>query len=370
MPPVKKHKAGSNPNPSKLGRKGDSRMEIALNARLADTKMPLQKALELGGFVFIKGRDGIVYDKDNVRLSQRKNQLSRRIRKLKSQTNPCSIASEGSQSDATDVKKSAVTFQAKKRYGHPASISFDSSNQNSESRETKMNRALNYFNTEAATLFKKSLLSSGFSMEQTEECDELYLEFAEKAIESERRRIARLKSRLYPPSSEISGMASQYGSQDGSSLNVGHHDHSHSHDHAKFLPDSEPNACLHSRHLHRLEGRCGHRAIIHKPASGSAHIDFVVDDKIECYQDCTLLTDEAAYWPSKFRCDELGDHQHKEDNSKGKCDGDSCKIQTKPKLLDLSQLDLFGEEWQEIVSSEYDRDEEMILGSLFQLSEH
>ena len=91
MPPVKKHKAGSNPNPSKLGRKGDSRMEIALNARLADTKMPLQKALELGGFVFIKGRDGIVYDKDNVRLSQRKNQLSRRIRKLKSQTNPPNI---------------------------------------------------------------------------------------------------------------------------------------------------------------------------------------------------------------------------------------------------------------------------------------
>jgi hypothetical protein len=367
MPPVKKHKAGSNPNPSKLGRKGDSRMESALNARLADSKMPLQKALEQGGFVFTRGRDGIVYDKDNVRLSQRKNQLSRRIRTLKSQTNPCSVASEGSYSDATDVKIPAVT---KKRNGRPANISLHSSDQNSESHEAKLNRALTYFSTEVATLFKKSLLSSGFSVEQTEECDELYLEFAEKAIESERRRVARLKSRMYPPLIETSGTLSQDGSKDGSSLTFGHHAHSHSHDHAKFLPDSESDSCLHSRHLHRLEGRCGHRAIIHKPASGHAHIDFVVDDKIECYQDCTLLTDEAAYWPSKFRCDELGDHQHKDDNSKGKCDGDSCKIQTKPKLLDLSQLDLFGEEWQEIVSSESDRDEEMILGSLFQLSEH
>lgn len=369
MPPVKTHKAGSNPNPSKLGRKGDSRMESALNARLADSKMPLQKALEQGGFVFIRGRDGIIYDKDNVRLSQRKNQLSRRIRMLKSQTNACSVASEGSYSDATDVKIPSVT-ETKKRNGHPANISLPSSDQNSESHETKLNRALTYFSTEVATLFKKSLLSSGFAMEQTEECDELYLEFAERAVESERRRVMRLKSRLHPPLTKSSGAVSQDISKDGLSFTVEHHDHSHSHDHAKFLPDSEPDSCLHSRHLHRLEGRCGHRAIIHKPASGNAHIDFVVDDKIECYQDCKLLTDEAAYWPSKFRCDELSDHQHKDDNSKGKCDGDACKIQTKPKLLDLSQLDLFGDEWQEIVSSDSDRDEEMILGSLFQLSEH
>jgi hypothetical protein len=347
-------------------------MESALNARLADDKMPLQKALELGGFVFSKGRDGIVYDKDNVRLSQRKNQLSRRIRTLKNQ-----VSSEGSHGGATAVKIPAITT-TKKRYGHPATISFDSSNQNSESRDTKINQALTYFSTEVSTLFKKSLLSSGFSMEQTEECDELYLEFAKKAIESERRRIVRLRSRLHPLSRETMDNLPQVNeihetlSQVNSYGTAEHrHDHSHNHDHAKFLPESESNSCLHSRHLHRLEGRCGHRAIIHKPASGNAHIDFVVDDKIECYQNCVLLTDEDAYWPSKFRCDEIGNHQHKGDNSKSKCGGDSCKVQTKPKLLDLNELDLFGEEWQEIVTSESDRgDEEMILGSLFQLSDH
>ena len=365
MPPVTKHKAGSNPNPSKLGRKGDSRMERALNARLKDSKMPLQKALEQGGFVFSKGRDGIVYDKDNVRLSQRKNQLSRRIRMLKNQTNACS------DSDTIDVKIPAVTT-TNKSYGHPTMIPFDSSNQKSESHHTKMNKALTYFSTEVATLLKKSLLSSGFSAEQTEECDELYLEFAEKAIESERRRIMRLQRNFRSSSIEGNETVTQVDSQVDSSGTIEHyHDHSHSHDHAKFLPESESNSCLHSRHLHRLEGRCGHRAIIHKPASGNAHIDFVVDDKIECYQDCVLLTDEEAYWPSKFRCDELGNHQHSDGDSKRKCDGDSCKIQTKPKLLDLNEIDLLGEEWQEIVPSESERgDEEMILGSLFQLGEN
>lgn len=365
MPPVTKHKAGSNPNPSNLGRKGDSRMERALNARLKDSKMPLQKALEQGGFVFSKGRDGIIYDKDNIRLSQRKNQLSRRIRMLKNQTNACS------DSDTIDAKIPAVTT-TNKSYGHPTTISFYSSNQKFESHDTKMNKALTYFSTEVATLLKKSLLSSGFSAEQTEECDELYLEFAEKAMESERRRIMRLQRTFRSSSIDVNETVSQVDSQVDSSGNAEHiHDHSHSHDHAKFLPGSESNSCLHSRHLHRLEGRCGHRAIIHKPASGNAHIDFVVDDKIECYQDCVLLTDEEAYWPSKFRCDELGNHQHNDDHSKHKCDGDSCKIQTKPKLLDLNEIDLFGEEWQEIVPSESEKgDEEMILGSLFQLGEH
>jgi hypothetical protein len=36
-------------------------------------------------------------------------------------------------------------------------------------------------------------------------------------------------------------------------------------------------------HVHQLEGKCGHKAILHKPENGPVHIDFVAGDVIkEC----------------------------------------------------------------------------------------
>ena len=68
--------------PSKLGRKGDPRMHKALQNRLNNPKMSLLNALEAGGFQFHE-EDGVFIDADHTLLSQRKNQLSRRIRLFK-----------------------------------------------------------------------------------------------------------------------------------------------------------------------------------------------------------------------------------------------------------------------------------------------
>ena len=77
-----------------LGRRGDPRMHRAVNARLANPSISLLEALIIGGFEFPNGTDARngtgsdahgkstrnIYDSDNVLLSQRKNQLSRRLR--------------------------------------------------------------------------------------------------------------------------------------------------------------------------------------------------------------------------------------------------------------------------------------------------
>lgn len=65
--------------PSKLGRKGDPRMQKALQARLYVPNLSLLDALVMGGFEF-HWEGNVSYDKDHVQLSQRKNQLSRRLR--------------------------------------------------------------------------------------------------------------------------------------------------------------------------------------------------------------------------------------------------------------------------------------------------
>lgn len=74
-----------------VGRRGDPRMNRAVATRQANPNMSLQEALIAGGFRFPNelpsngnGKlDRTVLDSDNVLLSQRKNQLSRRLRLAK-----------------------------------------------------------------------------------------------------------------------------------------------------------------------------------------------------------------------------------------------------------------------------------------------
>jgi hypothetical protein len=126
---------------------------------------------------------------------------------------------------------------------------------------------------------------------------------------------------------------------------------------------SRPVTCEEGRHAHRIQG-CGHRAILHQPENGPAHIDFVVGDKIECYQGLQPPTGpvESAgamnIWPSQYKCEDVScanpacggaagggtsgsssgsvgpSHQH----------GDEA-AGTLPKILDISSLDLDGKEW-------------------------
>ena len=64
----------------RLGRKGDPRMHKAVTARLADPKLSLVDALRAGGFDIPLDAEGEHIMIDGVTLSQRKNQLSRRLR--------------------------------------------------------------------------------------------------------------------------------------------------------------------------------------------------------------------------------------------------------------------------------------------------
>jgi hypothetical protein len=71
----------------KRGRKSDPRMDRAVQAKLDDPSLPLLDALRLGGFIFPELDCSILQyslqDNDNVKLTQRKNQLLRRIRSSK-----------------------------------------------------------------------------------------------------------------------------------------------------------------------------------------------------------------------------------------------------------------------------------------------
>ncbi len=74
-----------------LGRRGDPRMHRAVAARLARPELSLFQALVIGGFKFpnhinevsVKYSNEPVYDSDSILLSQRKNQLSRRLRHIR-----------------------------------------------------------------------------------------------------------------------------------------------------------------------------------------------------------------------------------------------------------------------------------------------
>ncbi len=71
--------------PSKLGRKGDPRMHTAVSSRIVNPDLTPLEALQKGGFTFYTAEDGNMYDTDNISVSQRKNQLSRRLRSLRTE---------------------------------------------------------------------------------------------------------------------------------------------------------------------------------------------------------------------------------------------------------------------------------------------
>ncbi|KAL7445093.1 hypothetical protein ACHAXM_011821 [Skeletonema potamos] len=72
----------------KSGRKSDPRMDAAVEAKINDPDLSLVDALRQGGFVFPNIDDTnapqyTVVDSDNVKITQRKNQLLRRLRSVK-----------------------------------------------------------------------------------------------------------------------------------------------------------------------------------------------------------------------------------------------------------------------------------------------
>lgn len=66
------------------GRRSDPRMDRAVELRLVDDKLSPQEALFNAGFTFdFKDEGGEPMDAENITLTQRRNNLSRRIRLAK-----------------------------------------------------------------------------------------------------------------------------------------------------------------------------------------------------------------------------------------------------------------------------------------------
>lgn len=449
--------------PSKLGRKGDPRMHAAMKARLIDTKLSLYDALKKGGFRFYSKSDGSIVDADNVSLSQRKNQLSRRIRlhKKHCQSEDCddtaaggggggvsvtsitsycngSLTNEDYNIQSTcadnrigqasyDVTRDVPNFENACATASALALSTTNADDRNMSNhdfenhqrcqisnmierpkkrrmssfsvdigqlvDPRLSLAIDNFRSEIAALFKKSMINAGYKPSETDECDQAYMTFVEKALQEESSRIQRMRSAMNRDSLAVETQGFLDESNHGHRRKTEECSHSHSASYPKFEAVESERKCVHSRHLHRLEGKCGHKAIVHKPPGGNPHIDFVVDDKVECYEGCNPMMDYSAFWPSSFsveKCAPLGlgttdepkellkpdQEQQSEqilDDDQQRyllpCQGESCKPPpSDPKIFDLKDIDLTCGEWSKIFADDdCSKSDEAALGTLFSL---
>jgi len=244
--------------------------------------------------------------------------------------------------------------------------------------QTKLHLAVNLYKTDSRALLQKCMLHAGFSTEDVVEGNPAYMQVALKAWEVEGKRLERLLGcatngrELCECLPGVGGSNNntntstqqQQGKQDDADADADNNKPAHD------------NSCtdLQGRHVHRLAGKCGHKAIIHQPKGRSAHIDFVVDGKIECYEGIKPVgpKGQGALWPSRHKCADLacptdpsrqivacGSHDATTTNTTNDdnapttiaaasttgvfADGDLPGLG--PKQLSLSDVDFDGKEW-------------------------
>lgn len=236
-----------------------------------------------------------------------------------------------------------------------------------ECQKKKHSLALRLHEYETKTLSSRCMLLAGYGHHIAKEGTPTQLRFALEAWQNEGKRLQELlrinsDSTLDDAPLFVAEQQSTQKKNDNSEIVAS--PHAHSGGHACLLKDGH--------HVHRLEGKCGHRAILHQPEGGRAHIDFVVGDKIECYGDTQPLqsglgrasASGGALWPSQYKCDEV-----KCDNAKECADAagaekhehsPECRNTSKAKILDLNNVDLTSKEWTSDVNDD-------VLMSLFRL---
>jgi len=224
------------------------------------------------------------------------------------------------------------------------------------SEESKREMALNIYQNESRALYTKCMLLAGYPPSDAKEGARKQVEFAFSAWELEGQRLqaftaideqqlndAPMEAKTSPPKSPEAA-------------------HSHS---------QESNDCAFDpgRHVHRLEGKCGHKAILHQPAQGMAHIDFVVGDKVECYQGIQPAgsTNAASIgvWPSKYKCHDLSCQSQCQDEIVNHKHSTECTSQSSSKIYELQDIDLASKEWNSDFDGQFDQS---VLG-LFKLGE-
>jgi hypothetical protein len=140
-----------------------------------------------------------------------------------------------------------------------------------------------------------------------------------------------------------------------------HHDHGHRLSHKNGTKKNGTKECKGAkggRHIHRLEGKCGHQPVLHQPTGGRPHIDFVIGDRVECYHN--VHPSQDLMWPSNYNCEDLscddacGDIGIAESKSNLRShNGTSNDFITTasqvggcdPKIYDRSEINFESDEW-------------------------
>jgi len=271
-----------------------------------------------------------------------------------------------------------------------------------ESMAKQEQLALDIYKVEVKSLYSKCLLIAGVDASLAEQTTPTYTRFAAKAWTSEGKRLRSLNDTIFggkrmnaSVESVVQGQniyseidahnTTNAGTQpdkncttaDNVVASQNSNGHNHNRDHNQHSTGSEfgnnhavagnrndheiateiehDSAKCDARHMHRI-GECGHKAIIHQPKDGTApHIDFIVNDQVECYsgQDSMSFTGGSldSAWPSKYRCKEVEESSCAKacgKNVPGKFDngwGHLEPLVPQPKIFKLSEIDTEDPEW-------------------------
>ena len=181
-----------------------------------------------------------------------------------------------------------------------------------EQKKKKQVLALQMYHHEVRPVYSRCMLMAGYKPDTTTESSKEFLKFAWKAWQKEGRYLRDLLEENdmlvadapdfhiddseRPAKKRKTTAETEEESESSKDDDKAEEDHGHSHSHSH----SNNRGChtADGRHIHRLE-KCGHKAILHQPKDGEAHIDFVVGDKVECYAGVT--GQESSTWPSQVR---------------------------------------------------------------------
>lgn len=219
--------------------------------------------------------------------------------------------------------------------------------------EERLTLAVNLVKADSRAIIQKSMLHAGYETSQIVEGSPAYMKVALKLWEGEGKRLESLLG-CHNNRQELCDCLPGVGTAAATSHHAhgGASHHCHSDDaHDCKGAEHQCGPDFQGRHVHRLSGKCGHKAIIHQPPGKPAHIDFVVDGQIECYEGIKPVgpKGQGAMWPSRYKCIDLAcptdpQKQIMACGSTGEQVSESVP-DVEPKQLSLTDVDFDGKEW-------------------------
>lgn len=164
--------------------------------------------------------------------------------------------------------------------------------------------ALKLHQIESKALYDKSLVLAGADVDKDYAPNsQAHLAFCYHAWQVEGKRLRTIMEENHHANND------HHEYQSSSKKKRGHGNQNHHHKKASSsTPLSKHHHHHHTKglHIHRLDGQCGHKAIIHHPKDGVPHIDFIVGDVVECYHGVNPAPENRVIqWQSKYTCGEM-----------------------------------------------------------------